>query len=55
MSNLINLIDPNDENLKEIITEINRLKPENVWVGCSISSGEDVKKVFTIGFIQKSI
>jgi len=46
MNNLITLIDPNDKNLENLIEEINRLRPKNVWVGCSTSSGEDVKKVF---------
>lgn len=46
MSNLIVLIDPNDENLENLIKEVNLLKPNNVWVGCSVSSGNDVEDVF---------
>ncbi len=46
MAELITLIDPNDENLEELIGEVNILKPNNVWVGCSTSSGDEMAKVF---------
>lgn len=46
MSDLFVLIDPNDENLEALIKEVNSLKPRNVWVGCSVSSGDDILRVF---------
>ncbi len=47
MGELIVLIDPNDVNLTDLIHEVNIVKPTNLWVGCSTSSGEMVKDVFS--------
>ncbi len=46
MSELIILIDPNDANLQQLIHEVNITQPDNLWVGCSTSSGDMVKDVF---------
>ena len=46
MGKLFVLIDPNDENLDGLTAEVNSLKPENVWVGCSVASGKDIASVF---------
>ena len=47
MGRLIFLIDPNDNNLDKVIEEINLVSPKHVWVGCSVSKGEDISNVFS--------
>jgi len=46
VTELIVLIDPDDLNLDKLIQEINTARPEQVWIGCSTSSGVEVAAVF---------
>jgi heptaprenylglyceryl phosphate synthase len=46
MTKLIVLIDPNDRNLDQLIEGVNREQPENTWVGCSVSNGDQIKDIF---------
>lgn len=42
MTELIVLVDPNDKNTSELIKEVNRTQPKNLWVGCSTSPGKKI-------------
>ena len=53
MSELIVLIDIDDKNLEELVVQVNELKPANVWVGCSTSSGQQALE--TIQMLDVSI
>lgn len=43
---IIYLIDPNDVNLEKVIAKVNQKKPNNLWIGCSTSLGQDIATVF---------
>jgi len=46
MAELIVLVDPDDINSLDLINQINKIKPKNVWVGYTNSPGEAVVKIF---------